>query len=61
MEKDKKSKKNSLEKLRNVLDTDNGKKLHPEDDKYLKALSKRLHKSSEKEIVYKEKIEKQDK
>jgi ERCC4-type nuclease len=52
MQSGKKSKKNSIEKLRNVLDSDSNKDLPPEDAKYLKALSKRLDKSSKEEVIY---------
>ena len=52
MQSGKKSKKNSIKKLRNVLDSDSNKDLPPEDAKYLKALSKRLDESSKEEIIY---------
>jgi len=55
MEKDKKSKKNNIDKLRMILDNGSDKDLHPEDEKYLKDLSRRLKGSSKKEIVYRKK------
>ena len=55
MEKDKKSKKNNIDKLRMVLDNGSDKDLHPEDEKHLKDLSRRLKGSPKKEIVYRKK------
>jgi len=55
MQKDKKSKKKRIEKLRELLDNNNGKDVHPEDEVYLKSLSKRLKESSYKPAYYKEK------
>jgi len=52
MQKDTKSKKNNLDKLRIVLDRPSDKHLHPEDEKHLKALSKRLKKESREDLIY---------
>ena len=48
MKKDNKSKDSRLDKLRKVLDNNDGKDLHPKDEIFLKSLSKRLEESSYK-------------
>ena len=48
MQENKKSKKERLEKLRMLLDDPSKKDLHPEDEKYLTSLSKRLDSSKER-------------
>jgi DNA integrity scanning protein DisA with diadenylate cyclase activity len=52
MQNGKKSKKDSIEKLRNILDNTSYKDLPPEDAKYLKDLSRRLGESSKEEVIY---------
>jgi len=52
MQKNEKSKKERLKKLRMILDKPSRGDLHPEDEKYLKALSKRLEESSKESIIY---------
>ena len=49
MKQNKNSKKTRVERLRMVLDTPDNKNLYPGDEKYLKALSRRLKESSEEE------------
>ncbi len=51
MQKNEESKKERLEKLRMVLDKPSRGDLHPKDEQYLRALSKRLESSSKKSIV----------
>ena len=46
MQKDKKSKKNSIVKLRKILNNNSIKDFHPKDEKYLRSLSKILDESS---------------
>ena len=53
MKKDKKSKDSRLDKLRKVLDNNDGKDLHPKDEIFLKSLSKRLEESSFKAPYHK--------
>jgi hypothetical protein len=48
MSKNKNKKKERIEKLRSVLDNSKSDNLNPDDEKHLKALSKRLKKTSEK-------------
>ena len=52
MQKDKKSQKDRIQKLRMILDLDSNKDIHPEDEKYLKTLSRRLKETSNRSIVY---------
>jgi len=52
MEKNEKSKKERLEKLCMVLDAPYNRNLHPEDEKYIEALRKRLGGSSKESIIY---------
>ncbi|MCK4366092.1 MAG: hypothetical protein KAW45_08570 [Thermoplasmatales archaeon] len=59
MQNDKKSKKDSIEKLRKILDNIPSKDLPEEDRKYLISLRKRLDESS-KDIVYKKPVPKAD-
>lgn len=64
MSNNKKSKNNSIEKLRMVLDSNHKKDLHPEDEKYLKILSRRLKEGSAQnsaisQLVYKTGSEKE--
>ena len=47
-----KNRKNNIEKLRMILDKPSSKKLHPEEEKHLKALSKRLEGSSRERSMY---------
>lgn len=51
MQKNEKSKKERLKKLHLILDKPSRGDLHPKDEKYLQALSKRLESSSKKSIV----------
>ena len=56
-----KKKRNNIEKLRMILDKPSSKKLHPEEEKHLKALSKRLKGSSRERSMYIERgVEKED-
>lgn len=56
-----KNKRNNLEKLRMILDKPSSKKLHPEEEKHLKALSRRLEDSSKERSMYIERrIERED-
>ncbi len=59
MKKNEKSKKKSIDRLRMVLDDNSGSNVHPDDEKYLKALRKRLGDSS-KHVVYTNKSYKND-
>ncbi|MCK4902509.1 MAG: hypothetical protein KAS76_04055, partial [Thermoplasmatales archaeon] len=59
MQNDKKSKKDSIEKLRKILDNIPSKDLPEEDRKYLISLRKRLDESS-KDIVYKKLVPKDE-
>ena len=59
MQKNEKSKKKSIDRLRMVLDGNSGANVHPDDEKYLKALKKRLV-DSFKHIVYTNKSYKKD-
>lgn len=59
MQTDKKSKKYSIEKLRNILDNISSKDLPEEDKKYLISLRKRLDESS-KDIVYRRPVTKDE-
>ena len=52
MQKNEKSKKKTIEKLRMVLDKPFSRDLHPEDEKYLRALGKRLEESSKEIAIY---------
>jgi len=52
MQKNEKTKKKTIEKLRMILDNPSSKDLHPEDEKHLQALSKRLEESSKENIIY---------
>jgi len=52
MQKNEKSKKERLEKLRIILDNPSNGKLHPEDEKHLEALRRRLIGSSKESTVY---------
>ena len=52
MDKNEKSKKERLEKLRMILDDPSFKDLHPEDKKYLESLRNRLLGVSKKSIIY---------
>jgi len=52
MQNAKKSKKNSIEKLRNVLDNISSKDIPPEDERFLRALRIRLGESSKREAIY---------
>ena len=49
MRQNKNNKKTRVERLRMVLDTPDNKNLYPGDEKYLKALSRRLKESSEED------------
>jgi len=53
MPKDKKSKKNGIDKLRMVLDNASFKELNPEDEKHLIALKQRLIEKENKKVIYK--------
>jgi len=59
MQKNEKSKKKIIDRLRMVLDDGSGSNVHPDDEKYLKALKKRLGDSS-KHVVYTNKDYKKD-
>ena len=59
MQNDKKSKKNRIEKLRKILDNSSNKDLPPENEKYLKALSKRLTDSSRQNMIYRNLVSKE--
>lgn len=63
MQKNKKSKKERLEKLHMILDRPSRRDLHPEDEKYLQALGRRLESSSKESILHIHRIseEKQEK
>jgi len=52
MQKNEKSKKERLKKLHMILDRPSRGDLHPEDEKYLQALGKRLESSSKESIIY---------
>ena len=56
MQKDKKSKKNNIEKLRKILDNNSSEDLRPKDEKYLMSLSRRLEESSRESVVYRKAV-----
>jgi hypothetical protein len=58
MSRDKKNKKNGIEKLRMVLDDSSFNNLNAEDEKYLKMLKEQLDESSGKKINFKEVVHK---
>jgi len=60
MQKEKKSKKNSISKLHKILDNTSDKDLHPKDEKDFRPLRKRLKETSNGKKVYRKVISKDD-
>ncbi len=58
MQKNQKFKNNNIEKLCKILDNISIKELPPEDEKYLRSLSKKLEKSFRDDVVYKKVVSK---